>query len=117
MQQFSNHKAPATAGAFYINLFFHITLTTFAKAIRHYDTLTKYNLNAIIYSLNLSLARAYFCELFKRKGNYYETTEIRTRSTLQKYRFKLLSVSDFDQIFFKYQPSYKYQYVGLLFND
>ncbi len=68
MQQFSNHKAPAPVGAFYINLFFHITLTTFAKAMRHYDALTKDNLNAIIYSLNLGLARANFCELFKRKG-------------------------------------------------
>ena len=84
--------------------------------MRHYDALTKYNLDAIIYSLNFGLARANFCELIKRKGNYYETTGIRTRSALQKYRFKLLNVSDFDQIFFKYQP-YKYQYVGLLFND
>ena len=35
----------------------------------------------------------------------------------QKYRFELLDVSDFDYNVFKKQPSHKYQYVGLLFND
>lgn len=36
--------------------------------MKHYDTLTKYNLNAIIYSLNLSLARADFARSLKERG-------------------------------------------------
>lgn len=48
---------------------------------------------------------------------FEELDPIKYPDAKQKYRFELLDVSDFDYNVFKRQPSHKYQYVGLLFND
>ena len=48
---------------------------------------------------------------------FEELDPVKYPNAKQKYRFELLDVGDFDYNVFKKQPSHKYQYVGLLFND
>ena len=48
---------------------------------------------------------------------FEELDPVKYPDAKQKYRFELLDVSDFDYNVIKKQPSHKYQYVGLLFND
>ena len=60
---------------------------------------------------NLQLYTRPYDEFFE------ELDPVKYPDAKQKYRFELLDVSDFDYNVFKKQPSHKYQYVGLLFND
>lgn len=58
-------------------------------------------------------------QLYTRPYNEFfeELDPVKYPNAKQKHRFELLDVSDFDYNVFKKQPSHKYQYVGLLFND